>query len=476
VTSAATALPTDTRPGRLRVAVAGATGFVGRSLLPALAERSEVVALARSERRGAGDGAAAWRRCDLFSLRQTEAALAGADVAVYLVHSMLPSARLTQGRFEDLDLLLADNFGRAAAGAGVRRIVYLGGLVPQGPEGRERLSPHLASRLEVEAALGAHGVPVTAVRAGLVVGRGGSSLEILVHLVERLPVMLCPRWTATRAQPIDLADVVAILVRCVEDDATRGRVCEVGGPDVLSYREMMQETARVLGRRRLFVPVPFMSPGLSRLWVTLVAGAPRALVAPLVESLRHPMVARDPWLQARMERPGRTFAASLAAATRAGPLRPPPTVRSVQRLPLPADRDAPWVAREYARWLSRFVRPLLRVAFDGPSFRLHLPGSARALLALRYEPARSGPDRALFEIAGGLLAGPPVGVPRLEFRVTPDGGHVLAAVQDFHPRLPWWLYRLTQARLHAFVMRAFGRHLARGAAEADASGGSLPAG
>lgn len=454
-------------PARPRVAVAGATGFVGRALVPALVEHADVIALRRSAppEDARRDGPVEWRRCDLFSLRETEAALAGADVAVYLVHSMMPSARLTQGRFEDLDLLLADNFGRAAASAGVRRIVYLGGLVPHGDAERAELSAHLASRLEVESALGAHGVPVTAVRAAMVVGPGGSSLDILVKLVARLPVMVCPAWTLTPSEPIALDDVVAILVRCVEDPETLGRICEVGGPDMLSYRDLMRITARALGKRRLFLPVPLMSPGLSRLWVTLVTGTPRALVAPLVESLRHPMVARDRWLQERMERPGAPFAEALAQALRARPQPRASTVRSVQRLPLPPGRDAAWVAREYTSWLPHFVRPLVQVQREGPLVLLRARGIPRPLLELELEAARSSPERSLFAIRGGLLAGSAPaasgGLPRLEFRATPDGAHVLAAVQDFRPRLPWWLYRLTQARLHALVMWAFGRHLAR---------------
>jgi len=450
---------------RPRVAIAGATGFVGRALVPALVEHADVIALTRSappEERAA-DGPVVWRRCDLFSLRETEAALAGADIAVYLVHSMLPSARLTQGRFEDLDLLLADNFGRAAASAGVRRILYLGGLVPHDDATRTQLSAHLASRLEVESALGAHGAPVTAVRAAMVVGPGGSSLDIVVKLVARLPVMVCPAWTLTPSEPIALDDVVAILVHCVGDPDTIGRICEVGGPDPLSYRDLMRATARALGKRRLFLPVPLMSPGLSRLWVTLVTGTPRALVAPLVESLRHPMVARDRWLQERMGRPGMPFADALAEALRDRPRRPASTVRSVQRLPLPPGRDAAWVAREYTSWLPRFVRPLVQVERDGTLVRLRARGVARPLLELELEGARSNPERSLFAIRGGWLAAPAASgdLPRLEFRATPDGTHVLAAVQDYRPRLPWWLYRQTQARLHALVMWAFGRHLSR---------------
>jgi uncharacterized protein YbjT (DUF2867 family) len=438
---------------------------VGRALLRALAPRARVLALSRAAPPGAGEDSGArgvtWRRCDLFSLSATEEALAGAEVAFYLVHSMLPAARLVQGRFEDLDLLLADNFGRAAARVGVRRIVYLGGLVSDDVAGGAALSAHLRSRLEVERALAAHGVPVTAVRAGLVVGSGGSSLEILVKLVRRLPVMVCPRWTRTLSQPIALEDVVAILVRCAEDAETAGRVCEVGGPDVLSYRDMMAETARLLGVRRLFLRAPLMSPGLSRLWVTLVTGAPRDLVAPLVESLRHPMVASDRWLQTRMGRPGTPFAGALAESLRSEPLARPPTAFSVQRLPLPPGWDANDVASAYAAWLPRRLHPFLAVDYDGARCTIRARGIATPLLRLDHRPESSGPDRAVFEVVDGLLAGPRAGSPRLEFRVAPDGKHVLAAVQDFRPRLPWWIYLATQARGHAWVMHGFGRHLGR---------------
>ncbi len=446
-----------------RVVIAGATGFVGRAVAERLAERFEVIGLGRRvvhDEVPSGERAGLfWRRCDLFSLRSIEEALAGARIALYLVHSMMPNARLTQGRFEDLDLLLADNFARAAARAGVERIVYLGGLVPGTDPAA--LSPHLASRIEVEKALGAHGVPVTALRAGLVVGAGGSSLGIMVRLVRRLPLMICPAWTRSRTQPIALDDAVEAIVHCCEDPATVGRVCEIGGPDVLSYRQMMATTARVLGKRRMMVPVPLVTPALSELWVSTVTGYSRALVAPLVESLRHPMVVQDRWLQQRMDRPGKSFEEALAEAVRTEGLAREPTVRSVQRVILPKGRDALWAAREYLEWLPVAMRPLIRVHQEGRTAHMYWRGIPRPLLTLEFDDARSSSDRALFLVTGGLLAGPSTGIPRLEFRTTPDGEHILAAIQDFRPRLPWWIYLTSQARVHLWVMWRFGRHLVR---------------
>jgi uncharacterized protein YbjT (DUF2867 family) len=462
--------------GRPTVAVAGASGFVGQALAPVLGRRFRTVGLTRAAR-GPGDGYEAWRACDLFSLSDAERALEGATYAVYLVHSMLPSARLTQGRFEDLDLVCADNFARAARRAGVRQTVYLGGLLPEQGE----LSAHLESRREVERTLGGHGVPVTTLRAGLILGAGGSSFQIMRRLVERLPVMAVPAWTDTASQPIALDDVVALVDHCLGRAEVLGQTYDVGGPEILTYREMMAKTAEALGLRRRMLKVPVLSPGLSRLWVSLVTGAPRALVAPLVQSLAHPMVARDRRLQEAAGIPGISFSEAIARAiaveheaVTARTSLPPRAfrsaaperrrgVRSVQRLPLPPGRDAEWVADEYMRWLPSGMRPL-RVEVDAVRVaRFYLLGVPSALLELSFAPGRSGSERQLFRITGGLLAASG-GRGRLEMRVTPDGRTVLAAIHDFEPALPWPIYRHTQALVHLWVMHAFGLHLARVAA------------
>ncbi len=472
-------MPADAA-ARPTVAIAGATGFVGRALCTALAADYRVVALTRSPSWAAQQDPAdpvEWRCCDLFSLLQVEQALRGADYAVYLVHSMLPSARLTQGTFADLDLILADNFARAASRAGVRQILYLGGLLP--PD-RSDLSLHLASRLEVETTLGSGTAALTALRAGLIVGAGGSSLRMLVNLVRRLPVMILPRWTRSRTQPIARDDVVRAVRYVLANPEAFGQTYDIGGPDVMTYKEMMQRTARVLGLRRVMLDVPAFSPRLSKLWVSVFSGASRALVDPLVESLRHDMVAADNPLQRRLAPEALGFEAALRKALDdRGRLKRDPRqalrkkdgkairaarrVRSVQRLPLPPGYDAHEVARAYLRWLPRYVGPLIRVRVDEAGVaRFFLRGMQRPLLALRYAPERSTPDRALFYITGGLLAeveGQPDPPGRLEFREAPGQRFVLAAIHDFAPRLPWYVYNATQALAHLWVMRGFRRHL-----------------
>lgn len=470
---------------RLRVVVAGAAGFVGRALVPVLVREHEVVALSRSLR--GQERGVEWRGCDLFSLLQTDEALQGADVGIYLVHSMLP-ARLTQASFADMDLILADNFARSAARAGLRQIIYLGGLVPEGVE----LSRHLASRLEVERVLGARGVPVTSLRAGLIVGAGGSSFRMMIGLVSRLPVMICPKWTTTRTQPVGLADVTALLAFCVGREETFGRSFDIGASETMSYVEMMRRVGEGMGRVPRIVTVPFLSPRLSVAWICLVTGARRELVRPLVESLRHEMICRNQELARLAGRDPQGFEVALAEALagekadrksrkewkdhlgRVGSgWREPGYVVSIQRLPLPRGRDAQWVAREYARWLPGLLRHVIRVTVDGESnLTFWLSGVRVPLLILRFSAERSTSDRPLFYLEGGwLVRGGQTRngrrPARLEFRSTPDARHVMAAVFNYRPRLPWWIYRFTQAPIHLAVMRLFGRHLK--AVEARAS-------
>ncbi len=454
----------------LTVAVAGASGFIGRALCARLATEHRVLALSRSS--GPDQGNIERRRCDLFSLLDCEQALTGADVAVYLVHSMMPTARLTQASFPDMDLILADNFARAARRMGVGQIVYLGGVVPEVGS----LSPHLASRVEVEQALAAHGVPVTTLRASLVIGPDGSSFRILQRLVERLPVMLLPRWTRSPCQPIYVDDVVLLLAGVCGAPFAYAQTFDIGGPEVLTYEALLARTARVLGRTPRFLPVPFFTPELSRLWVSLVTGSPRQLVNPLVSSLRHPMIARDLRLQERLDLPGLPLDEALrratSAAPRALPHRPKPsgpkappvsTVRSVQRLPLPAGRDAIWAAAEYMTWLPRALRPFLWVRVDEAGLvRFGLLGVRRSLLELAWSRDRSVPDRTLLYVVGGALARVAEGHRgRLEFRVVLGGRSLVAAVHDLVPSLPWPVYNASQAIAHLWVMRAFGKHLAR---------------
>lgn len=461
------------------VAIAGATGFVGRALMSELQSWYKIIGLTRQpvketkDQTWINDTGVVWRKCDLFSLIDAENALEGVDYAFYLVHSMMPSARLTQGKFQDMDLILADNFARAAAKAGVKQIIYLGGLVPD----TSNLSLHLRSRLEVEQTLGSHGVPVTALRAGLIIGAGGSTFRILVRLAEGYKFMIFPRWMMSLTNPIALPDVIQILHYCMGNPKTYNENYDVGGPDVMTYKEMILNIAQVLGQKCYIAIIPYFPPRLASLLLSLFTGSPRALVNPLVESLRHPMVARNLRLQEEMKLPGLPFAEAVKLGvseqkSRAGAVRPPQTVeeriykvisvRSVQRLPLPPGKDADWVALYYSRWLPRlFFGTMIRVKVDQYGCYFYFRFLRRSLLDLTFSHARSSKDRPLYYITGGLLARldqlPHRG--RLEFRAVLNNKHVLVAIHDYVPTIPWFIYNATQALLHVWVMGKYGKDL-----------------
>lgn len=465
---------------RTRVVIAGGTGFVGRELAAALATSHDVVVLGRTPPSTELPAGVVFRRCDLYDAEGTREALRGASVAVYLVHSMLPAARLVQASFTDLDAICADNFARAAAHAGIARIVYLGGLTPPHPS---HLSEHLRSRQEVERILASHGAAVVSLRAGMVIGAGGSSFRIMLRLVERLPWMVIPRWGASKSQPIGLRDVARLLAFVVEHPETPAGAYDVASPSVLSYRQMLEHTARLLGRAPRIYTLPFHVPWISLLWVSAITGAPLDLVMPLVESLKHDMVAqRGLELQAAAGTPLATFDELVAEAIahehraagttaphareasrpRAMP-RPPRRALSLQRFRNPRGLSASAIADEYFRWLPHAMRPFVRVrplSTSGCSF--HLVGWSRPLLELVRDEAASEPGRTIDRIAGGALVAPSGhGHGSLEFRHLLGGSEVTALVSGFEPRLPWPVYQATQAVAHLVIMRAFGRHLSR---------------
>jgi uncharacterized protein YbjT (DUF2867 family) len=275
----------------MRAAVTGVTGYVGGRLVPELlAAGVEVRALTRDPARLAGRewaGDVEAVETDVSDLDAVRRALDGADVAYYLVHSLGTGAT-----FEARDRRNALTFARAAREVGVGRIVYLGGLYPDVPEGE--LSRHLASRKEVEEILLASGVPTTVLRAAVILGSGSASFEMMRYLTERLPAMTTPRWVDNRIQPIAIRDVLRYLVGSASMPPDVSRGFDIGGPDVLTYREMMQRYARAAGLpRRVIVGVPVLTPRLSSLWVGLVTPVPSGIARPLVESLVHEVVCRE---------------------------------------------------------------------------------------------------------------------------------------------------------------------------------------
>jgi uncharacterized protein YbjT (DUF2867 family) len=265
----------------VRVTVFGSTGVIGRALLPLLAAEHEVVAVSRAPRDD-GDGIR-WVEADVASGEGVADALEGADVAYYLVHSL--GAR----DFERQDREAAANVSRAAAQAGLQQIVYLGGLGGDDPGA----SAHLRSRRETGEQLASDGVPVTTLRAAMVVGKGSAAFETILGLVKRLPVMITPSWVATPTQPIAIDDIARYLAGVCGNEAAFGESFDAGGPDVMTYRQMIERIAALLGKQPWIIEVPVLTPALSALWLELVTPVNASVARPLVEGLRSPTVARE---------------------------------------------------------------------------------------------------------------------------------------------------------------------------------------
>ena len=467
------------------IALSGASGYIGRNLLKELTADADVIALSRNgdERQDTDD--VTWRSCDFYDADDAVKGLAGADYAVYLLHSMMPSAKLTQGTFQDMDVILATHFARAARKNGIRQIVYLSGMIPPDTD-KDELSRHLRSRLEVEEILCSFGVPVTTIRAGLIVGPQGSSFPILSKLVRRLPFMILPRWTRTQTHPIALSEVVDALQGSIGRTDLENKVIDVGGPDVLTYAEMLDETAQLAGRKLRFLPFPLFTVHLSRLWVSLVTGTPKEMAYPLIESLIHPMVATDqnrvkglsegriPFREAAEEaleeeqeqeqqaKKNKKEEGSSSSVADAAKRVARSDVRSVQRIILPPGKDAAWAGDYYVEWLSRFAGPVFRAEREGEISRLYLLGFRKPLLQLTYDAESSGPSHACYRISGGSFAKlSEVHGGRLEFVQIEGTRECVVAIHDYMPSLPWIVYKYSQAKLHLLVMWLYRRHLLR---------------
>ena len=269
--------------------VVGATGYIGGRLVPALIDDGwQVSVTTRSQARlrdAPWAGGVTVHTADVTDAASLDAAMDGIDVAFYLVHSIGAG-----GSFEDADRQAAINFADSAERTGVRRIVYLGGLQPAG----ESLSPHLRSRAEVGEIFLSSAVPAIVLQAAVVLGSGSASFEMLRHLTERLPLMVVPKWVDTSVQPIAIGDVLHYLVGAASVDGDINRTFDIGGPDVMTYREMMCGYADVAGLHdRRMLKVPILSTSLSSLWVGLVTPVPSGLARPLVESLRNTVVCEE---------------------------------------------------------------------------------------------------------------------------------------------------------------------------------------
>ena len=462
----------------MKIAIAGASGFIGKNLIQEILLNTnyDIIALSRSLKENNQSERIEWRKCDLFSVLDIEKGIEGADCVIYLVHSMQPSARLDQASFEDYDLMLADNFGRAARKLRIKKTIYLGGLIP---ENTKDLSRHLISRLEVERSLSENIDNYTFLRAGLIMGEGGSSFHILLNLVRRLPILVCPSWTQNQTSPIHISQVTRSICEIIKSEEHFNKTYDLSSKDTLSYYNMLKLVAKYAKINRIFMHVPIALIWFSKLWVSVFSGAPRKLAYPLVESLKHTLLPKkeNTYFPQTMEAltVEETVKKSLENIdnfsykfTRYRPSKRK-TVRSVQRADLPKGMNAEDLAKEYMQWLPKFLNPFILVKVDETWVYFCFLHPKIKLLILKWSPNRSTIDRQLFYIRGGLLAAKQ-DRGRLEFREVLNSTTTLSAIHEFYPSLPWYIYRYTQAIVHLFVMYFFGKHLERLAKKREKNG------
>jgi lipocalin/uncharacterized protein YbjT (DUF2867 family) len=445
------------------ILLTGATGYIGSRLLRVLEEGGCAVrCLARRpERIAAGRATTEVVPGDCLDEASLVAAMDGVDQAYYLVHSMASGPG-----FAALDRQAAANFGRAAARAGVRRIVYLGGL----GDDPHSLSTHLKSRLETGEALREAGVPVVEFRASIVIGAGSLSFEMIRALVERLPVMICPRWVDTRTQPIAIDDVLAYLRAALDLPDGGGAVFEIGGPEVISYGEMMREYARLRRLRRFLIPVPVLTPRLSGLWLALVTPAQARVGRALVEGLRNPTVVHSQAARETFEiRPMPLREAFMRAIDEGAATQHKIDTRQVVVDAPPAQAFAP-IRRigGGTGWYFGDALWRLRGWIDGWLGGAGMPRHRRDPDACAVGDVIDGwrveayePDR-LLRLAAGLKL---PGRGWLEFRVTPLGDGERSLIRQtatFDPRgVTGRLYWYAVLPLHALIFRGLLRRIAR---------------
>lgn len=456
-----------------RILLTGASGYIGGHLKDQLKTDHDIIAISRNTNNKENEKNVTWKAADLFDLNEITEVMEGIDTAIYLVHSMMPNAKLTQANFEDMDALLADNFARAAKKQGVKHIIFMSGLIPN----ENDLSAHLRSRLECEKILGSYGIPVSTLRAGLIIGAKGSSYPILKRLVERLPGMILPSWAYNMIAPVSINDVINKLALLVERAPQQNETFDITGPEIMNYKELIQRTATVLNKRLPIVDLPIIPIWISRYWVQLISQVPKEMVYPLMNSLVHDMLPQPKRMNPDISFGETSYEESVQQAlneenkmnqkqnkskktTNKNNKKQIKDVKAISRFKVPESYSIDDVSKIYANFINNMTLHLVNGTINKHEFNITLPFTNQSILKMECDTQASSKDIFVYKIVGGKLAlSNNGGNARLEFRRILDTNEVIIALQEYEPTLPWIVYKLMQANIHKTIMELFVNHM-----------------
>lgn len=424
-----------------KILLTEASGYIGSHLKDKLKVNHEIIAISRNAQNKKNEKNVTWKSADLFDLDAITEVMEGIDTAIYLGHSMKTSAKLTQANFEDMDALLADNVGRAAKKHGVKHIIFMSGIITND----SHLSLHLKCRLECEKILRYYGVPVSTLRAGLIIDSNGSSYPIFKRMIERLPAMILPNWAYNMIEPVSVDDVIDKLAMLVERSPKENEVFNITRPKVMNYQELFERTATIFDKRLSTLHLPTIPIRLSRCWIKEKMNGEENVKKALKEKQDEQQIITTKQSKPKSNQNMRDEVKD---------------VRAMTRFRIPESYSIQDVTREYAEFINNITLHLVNGTINEHEFNIQLPLIRKCILKMKRDNHDSINEMIVYKIVGGDLAMvKDSGNARFEFRRILDTNEGIAALQEYEPTLPWGVYKFTQAIAHKFVMGVFKQHM-----------------
>ena len=424
-----------------KILLTEASGYIGSHLKDKLKVNHEIIAISRNAQNKKNEKNVTWKSADLFDLDAITEVMEGIDTAIYLGHSMKTSAKLTQANFEDMDALLADNVGRAAKKHGVKHIIFMSGIITND----SHLSLHLKCRLECEKILRYYGVPVSTLRAGLIIDSNGSSYPIFKRMIERLSAMILPNWAYNMIAPVSMDDVIDKLAMLVERSPKENEVFNITRPKVMNYQELFERTATIFDKRLSTLHLPTIPIRLSRCWIKEKMNGEENVKKALKEKQDEQQIITTKQSKPKSNQNMRDEVKD---------------VRAMTRFRIPKSYSIQDVTREYAEFINNITLHLVNGTINEHEFNIQLPLIRKCILKMKRDNHDSINEMIVYKIVGGDLAMvKDSGNARFEFRRILDTNEGIAALQEYEPTLPWGVYKFTQAIAHKFVMGVFKQYM-----------------